>query len=72
MAPTGYYTFKPIERCSMCGDPTDRHIVLGRRLNKKQGRNPRKERGVGTTIMRCRSCGLVYCDPQPVPMSIDD
>ncbi len=72
MALPGYYTFVPIERCSMCGDPTNRHRVLGRRLNKKQGRNPRLERGVGATIMRCKSCGLIYSDPQPVPMSIDD
>lgn len=68
----GYYTFKPIAHCSMCGDPTAKHRVLGRRLNKKQGRNPHTERGVGTTIMRCTSCGLIYSDPQPVPMSIDD
>lgn len=72
MALPGYYTFKPIERCSMCGDPTAGHRVLGRRLNKKQGRNPRKEKGVSTTVMRCTACGLIYSDPQPVPMSIDD
>ncbi len=72
MALTGYYTFKSIDRCSMCGDPTGGHRMMGRRLNKKQGRNPRTEKGVATTIMRCRSCGLVYSDPQPVPMSIDD
>ncbi len=72
MARSGSYTFLSIERCSMCGEPTDRHRVLGRRLNKKQGRNPRTERGVGTTILRCTNCGLIYSDPQPVPMSIDD
>ena len=72
MALPGYYTFKSIERCSMCGDPTTGHRVLGRRLNKKQGPNPRKQKGVCTTIMRCRACGLIYSDPQPVPMSIDD
>lgn len=72
MALPGSYTFKPIDRCSMCGDRTAGHRVLGRRLNKKQGRDPRKLKGVCVTIMRCTSCGLVYSDPQPVPMSIDD
>ena len=72
MALPGYYTFKPVDRCSMCGSPSSGHRVLGRRLNRKQGRNPRTERGVSTSVIRCRVCGLVYSDPQPVPMSIDD
>ncbi len=68
----GYYTFEPITHCSMCGDPTTGHRVLGRRLNKKQGRSPGREKGVCVTIVRCRACGLIYSDPQAVPMSIDD
>jgi hypothetical protein len=27
----------------MCGDDTAKHNVLGKRLNKKQGKNPQKK-----------------------------
>lgn len=46
--------------------------ILGRRLNRTQGRNPRKKTGITTTIVCCRKCGLVFPNPMPVPVSIED
>ena len=44
--------------------------VLGRRLDGHQGLRPRRVRGVTTTIVRCRDCGLIYSSPQPVPETL--
>jgi len=51
--------------CVMCG--CERARVLGRRLGRHQGLRPRRLTGVATTVVRCTRCGLVYCDPRPVP-----
>lgn len=56
----------------MCGSPSMGHKVLGRRLNRAQGREPRTEVGIATTIKRCNSCGLIYCDPLPIPLDLQD
>ncbi len=54
----------------MCLAPAAEARVLGRRLNTRQGLRPRRRIGVATTVQRCRSCGLVFTNPQPVPQSI--
>lgn len=64
------YQFNPVIACSMCGAAPERFGVLGVRLNVSQGRNPRHARGAGVTIVRCRDCGLIFPDPQPVPDSV--
>ena len=46
--------------------------MLGLRLNRSQGHNPRGVTGAGTTIVRCLNCGLVFPDPQPIPARIED
>jgi SAM-dependent methyltransferase len=56
----------------MCGVQPERFKVLGTRLNRSQGRNPRNARGAAVTIARCRDCGLVFPDPQPVPAELTD
>lgn len=56
----------------MCGAPSSSFQVLGLRLNRSQGRNPRGVTGVGVTIVRCHKCGLVFPDPQPIPARIED
>lgn len=66
------YRFDPVAQCNMCAAPADRFRVLGMRLNRSQGRDPRNVRGAGVTIVRCTGCGLVFPDPQPVPTSIQD
>ena len=66
------YYFNHIERCNMCGSDAEGHKVLGKRLNKSQGKNPKKKTGITTTVVQCRNCGLIYANPQPVPFSIQD
>lgn len=56
----------------MCGSPRRNHRVVGIRLNCRQGANPRQVSGVGVTVKRCRSCDLIFADPQPIPDSIED
>jgi 2-polyprenyl-3-methyl-5-hydroxy-6-metoxy-1,4-benzoquinol methylase len=66
------YTFKPVTNCEMCGDDVEGHKVIGQRLNKSQGLRPRSKSGISVSIRRCKKCGLVYSDPQPIPNSIQD
>jgi SAM-dependent methyltransferase len=69
---TRRYAFLPVDRCNMCGAGKADHAVLGRRLDRPQGMNPRKVAGISTTVMKCRACGLVFADPQPVPADLQD
>lgn len=66
------YTFKTITHCEMCGDITDQHRILGQRLNKSQGLSPKKKYGIAVSIQKCKQCGLIYAQPQPIPQSIQD
>jgi 2-polyprenyl-3-methyl-5-hydroxy-6-metoxy-1,4-benzoquinol methylase len=56
----------------MCGDPADHHKVLGKRMNRPQGKKPWKKTGITTTVIKCRKCQLIYSNPQPVPLNIQD
>lgn len=64
------YSFKYISNCNMCSADVSRHKVLGKRLDKSQGKNPNKKTGVTTTVCRCRKCGLIFCNPLPMPENI--
>ncbi len=66
------YYFYHIDNCNMCGSKTDKHKILGKRLNGSQGKNPKKKIGITTTIVKCIDCGLIYSNPQPVPFNIQD
>jgi 2-polyprenyl-3-methyl-5-hydroxy-6-metoxy-1,4-benzoquinol methylase len=66
------YYFNHIDNCNMCGSKTDKHKILGKRLNGSQGKNPKNKIGITTTIVKCTNCGLVYSNPQPVPFDIQD
>jgi 2-polyprenyl-3-methyl-5-hydroxy-6-metoxy-1,4-benzoquinol methylase len=66
------YTFKPGTVCEMCGDSIAGHKILGQRLNKSLGLSPRKKSGISVSVKRCKKCGLIYSDPQPIPESIQD
>lgn len=66
------YYFNFIENCNMCGSNTSNHSILGKRMNCSQGKNPKNKIGLSTTIVRCTNCGLIYSNPQPVPISIQD
>ena len=66
------YTFRQIENCNMCGSSEDKHIVIGKRLNKSQGIRPNKKKGITTTICRCTISGLIFSNPLPIPVDIQD
>jgi ubiquinone/menaquinone biosynthesis C-methylase UbiE len=66
------YTFIDIEHCNMCGSSVAGHKILGKRLNRSQGRNPKNKIGITTTVMRCETCRLVYANPQPIPKNLQD
>lgn len=56
----------------MCGAASSAFKVLGKRLNRSQGRNPRNKTGITTTVVQCTSCKLIFSNPQPIPESILD
>lgn len=64
------YDFHAVARCNMCGSA--RRKLLGLRLNGTQGFDPGRAQGIATSVKRCRDCGLVYSDPQPVPADLAD
>ena len=44
---------------------------MGMRLNRSQGRNPRRATGIAVSVKKCRACELVFADPQPIPERFD-
>lgn len=56
----------------MCGAIPEQHRILGQRLNQSQGFNPKSKIGITTSVMKCRSCSLIFSNPQPVPFDIQD
>lgn len=72
LKPPIQYAFRGIDNCNMCSSPVSTHRILGKRMNRSQGKNPRNKIGITTTIMKCNGCGLVYSNPQPIPDSIQD
>ncbi len=66
------YNFIFIDTCNMCNAPTANHKILGKRLNKSQGKRPWKKTGITTTVMKCKKCDLIFSNPQPVPLNIQD
>lgn len=51
----------------MCDEPVETARVLGRRMNLSQGIRPKRKVGISTTVMKCRSCSLVFSNPMPIP-----
>lgn len=65
------YRFVMVTGCRMCGAPTREAKVLGRRLSAHQGIRPTRRTGIATTVMRCRQCRLVFANPIPLPIELD-
>lgn len=65
-----HYRFYPVSNCNMCGSGSDRHKIIGTRLNQSQGLSPKKKTGIAVTVLKCRDCGLIFCNPMPVPEDI--
>lgn len=66
-APAKRYRFVAVDECNMCGASGDSQVLLGRRLDGRQGLWPKWKRGVTTSIVRCRVCHLIYPNPMPIP-----
>lgn len=64
------YEFIPVAECEMCG--SRQHKVLGMRMNRSQGRHPRRVSGIGVTLKKCLDCELIFADPRPRPIDIAD
>ena len=62
-----HYSFSPVAACNMCGAAPDRFRMMGMRLNRSQGLNPRAAAGIAVAVKKCRNCDLVFADPQPLP-----
>jgi len=61
------YDFKEILNCNMCGVFLKGQKILGKRMNCSQGLRPSKKIGITTTVCQCKSCGLIYANPLPIP-----
>lgn len=66
------YSFKEISNCNMCSSSKEKHKVLGMRLNKSQGKNPKSKHGISVSVLKCENCGLIFSNPQPIPSSLQD
>jgi 2-polyprenyl-3-methyl-5-hydroxy-6-metoxy-1,4-benzoquinol methylase len=66
------YSFKENEKCEMCEDLIENHIVLGQRMNHPQGFRPKIITGITVSIQKCTNCNLIYSNPQPIPFDIQD
>jgi SAM-dependent methyltransferase len=66
------YKFVDLPHCLMCTAPSSGARVVGMRLNRSQGGNPRQVTGIGVTICRCGQCGMNFPQPLPVPNHISD
>jgi ubiquinone/menaquinone biosynthesis C-methylase UbiE len=64
------YTFHEVRNCNMCGAPASHHRVVGKRLNQSQGLFPKMKVGISTTVMKCKKCDLIFSNPQPIPLDI--
>lgn len=64
------YELVTLSVCDMCGS-NNRHDV-GLRLNGSTGLKPRKAYGVCIPVKQCADCELIYTDPMPIPVNIDD
>lgn len=69
---TMQYTFEKITHCKMCGDRTDKHKILGQRMNQSQGLDPRNKVGISVSVQKCNCCNLIYPQPLPKPHDIQD
>ena len=56
----------------MCGAVKESFRILGKRLNRSQGKRPDRLSGVTTTVVKCKNCNLIFSNPQPLPININD
>lgn len=68
---TKTYRFAYSTSCNMCGSGIQYQTFFGRRLDQRQGFRPKRKLGITTSIVRCRTCSLVYPNPMPIPESLE-
>lgn len=66
------YKFIDINECNMCGNKTQYNKLIGHRLNQSQGFKPKSKSGISVSVYSCTKCSLVYSNPQPIPINIQD
>ena len=66
------YKFVERDACEMCSAPASEHQMLGMRLNRSQGRSPKKQAGIAVGVMKCRTCDLIFANPLPIPDQLSD
>lgn len=66
------YIYKYKYCCEMCGDSSERHTVLGQRMNRSQGFRPKRLCAITTSVVQCNNYKLIYCNPQPIPEDLQD
>ena len=67
------YQFYAHDRCQMCSsDLRSGSRVIGFRMGCSQGLRPLRNRALLTNVCVCGSCGLVYADPMPIPLDLQD
>lgn len=66
------YSFHQAITCNMCGADAEHSHLIGMRLNKSQGFNPRNKGGIAVSIARCGECGLNFAQPMPVPETTEE
>ncbi len=65
------YTFHEYQTCELCSSPKSQFKYLGKRLNGAQGWFPKRKQGHTTPIYQCKNCGLLFCHPVPLPLSVE-
>ena len=66
------YVFTEVEECNLCQNKTVDNKILGQRLNRSQGFNPKMKTGISVSVIKCSKCSLIYSNPQPIPVDIQD
>jgi len=56
----------------MCQAGINKHKFIGRRLNRSQGLSPNNKIGITTSILKCENCKLIFSNPMPLPISVND
>ena len=56
----------------MCYSSEKSFKLLGRRLNGTHGFFPKRKYGIATSVIKCKNCGLIFSNPQPIPHNMQD
>lgn len=65
------YQFHTYSNCEMCTAPAAEFRLKGKRLDQAQGWFPKKKQGNTTPIFCCNNCGLLFCNPVPIPNQVE-